>query len=124
VHRVQGTTVDTAHALITPPATRESLYVAASRARERTDLYVATEDVDLPAGEHPPTAGRDARDLLSRALAVASANSSATELIRGTLNNLPPTARSAGSSTRQSPALLQLPGARHVASTQHRTRHL
>ncbi len=56
VHRVQGTTVDTAHALITPQATRESLYVAASRAGERTDLYVATQDVDLPAGEHPPTA--------------------------------------------------------------------
>jgi len=70
VHRVQGTTVDTAHAVITPHATRESLYVAASRARQRTDLYVATEDVDLTAGEHPPTTTNpDARDLLTRTLA-------------------------------------------------------
>lgn len=121
VHRVQGTTVDTAHALITPQATRESLYVAASRARERTDLYVATQDVDLPAGEHPPTAGRDARDLLSRTLAVASANSSATELIRDTLNNPPPTSRSAESPTRPAQTTLDVPIARRVPARQNRT---
>ncbi len=124
VHRVQGTTVDTAHALITPQATRESLYVAASRARERTDLYAATEDVDLPAGERPPTAGRDARDLLSRTLAVASANSSATELIRDTLDNSPPSSGSIESAARRPPTPSELPGARREASPQHRTLRL
>ena len=34
-HRVQGATVDTAHVLVTDDTTRETLYVAASRARHR-----------------------------------------------------------------------------------------
>jgi hypothetical protein len=44
-HRAQGTTVDTAHPLITPGMTREALYVLATRARERTVLYVGTHDL-------------------------------------------------------------------------------
>jgi ATP-dependent exoDNAse (exonuclease V) alpha subunit len=44
-HRAQGATVDTAHPLITEGMSREALYVLATRARERTTLYVATYDV-------------------------------------------------------------------------------
>jgi conjugative relaxase-like TrwC/TraI family protein len=46
-NRAQGSTVDTAHPLITPGMTRENLYVIISRARERTVLHVVTHD--LPA---------------------------------------------------------------------------
>jgi len=49
-HRAQGTTVDTAHALITPEMSRESFYVTASRARHGTIFYTATHDL-LPADE-------------------------------------------------------------------------
>ena len=41
-HRAEGTTVDTAHPLITAGMTREALYVLATRARESTVFYVAT----------------------------------------------------------------------------------
>ena len=44
-HRAQGTTVDTAHPLITEGMSREALYVLATRAREHTTLYVATHDI-------------------------------------------------------------------------------
>jgi conjugative relaxase-like TrwC/TraI family protein len=44
-HRAQGATVDTAHPLITAGMAREALYVLATRARERTTLYVATHDI-------------------------------------------------------------------------------
>jgi conjugative relaxase-like TrwC/TraI family protein len=50
-HRAQGDTVDTAHPLITAGMSRETLYVLASRAREKTTLYVATHD--LPFDEDP-----------------------------------------------------------------------
>jgi conjugative relaxase-like TrwC/TraI family protein len=50
-HRAQGSTVDTAHPLITDNMTREALYVLASRARERTTLYVATHDQDVGSSD-------------------------------------------------------------------------
>ena len=50
VHRAQGGTVDTAHVLVADEMAREHLYVAATRARHSTRLYVATHDV-LPLGE-------------------------------------------------------------------------
>jgi conjugative relaxase-like TrwC/TraI family protein len=86
-HRVQGATVDTAHAYIAPGTTREALYVAASRAREATTLYVATEDLlDLDA-EPPEEPGRTARQILEAVLATESSERSATETIRQTLDD-------------------------------------
>jgi conjugative relaxase-like TrwC/TraI family protein len=41
-HRVQGSTVNTAHALVSPTTTREVLYVSGTRGRESNTFYVDT----------------------------------------------------------------------------------
>ena len=86
-HRVQGATVDTAHALITGEAAREHLYVLATRARQGTHLYVATHQV-LPADEDERVdrrswdpAGVDATVVLQRILDREAAETSATQAI-------------------------------------------
>ncbi|HEY1915852.1 MAG TPA: MobF family relaxase [Streptosporangiaceae bacterium] len=87
-HRAQGTTVDTAHPLITPGMTRESLYVITTRARERTTLYTATHELlPLDEDERLDQARTDprsyaARELLENVLAREGADLSATEAIR------------------------------------------
>jgi hypothetical protein len=87
-HRAQGTTVDTAHALITPEMSREGFYVAASRAREKTIFYTAThdllpvdEDQRLDASRTDPRSYA-AREVLENVLAREGAELSATETIR------------------------------------------
>jgi conjugative relaxase-like TrwC/TraI family protein len=87
-HRVQGATVDTAHALITPEAAREHLYVLLTRARARTHLYVTTHQV-LPVDQDDrldrrawDPAGTDATVILQRILDRESAETSATQAIR------------------------------------------
>jgi ATP-dependent exoDNAse (exonuclease V) alpha subunit len=88
-HRAQGATVDTAHVLVTDETAREHLYVAATRARHRSTLYVATFEV-LPAtddGRHLDRArydpdARAAREVLETVLQRESAERSATETIR------------------------------------------
>ena len=88
-HRAQGSTADTAHPLITEDMTREALYVLASRARERTTLYVATHDQRVDSGDddaHVNTARNDprryeAREILLNILANESAALSASEAI-------------------------------------------
>jgi ATP-dependent exoDNAse (exonuclease V) alpha subunit len=87
-HRAQGATVDTAHPLITPDMTRESLYVIASRARERTTLYTATHELfPLDENERLDQARTDprsyaAREVLENVLAREGAELSATETIK------------------------------------------
>src|SRR5579863_10393099 len=87
-HRAQGATVDTAHPLITPGMTRESLYVIASRAREHTTLYTATHELlPLDEDERLDLAKTDprsyaAREVLENVLAREGAELSATEAIR------------------------------------------
>jgi len=81
-HRVQGETVDTAHVLVTDDTTRETLYVAASRARHRTRQYVQTEaliDVEL---ERAHTAPVPARAVLTAALSSSNGDQAATTMIR------------------------------------------
>lgn len=87
-HRAQGVTVDTAHPLITGTMSREVLYVMASRARERTTLYVSTHDllpfeqdeqVDLVKNDERMYA---AREVLEAVLAHEGNELSATETIR------------------------------------------
>ena len=88
-HLAQGSTVDTARPLITENMTREALYVLASRARERTTLYVVTHDQEAGSGEdaaHVNTARHDpqryeAREILLNVIANESVALSATEAI-------------------------------------------
>ncbi|WP_412749613.1 MobF family relaxase [Krasilnikovia sp. M28-CT-15] len=87
VHRAQGATVDTAHALITADMTRETLYVAATRARQHTTLYAVTHRI-LPLAEDArmdrtvyDRHARAAREILETVLATTGAQLSATEAI-------------------------------------------
>jgi conjugative relaxase-like TrwC/TraI family protein len=84
-YRVQGDTVDTAHPVITEQTSREALYVLATRARDRTTLYVATDPPVDVATEHAPPEPRTARDVLEQVLANQTAELSATETIAATL---------------------------------------
>jgi conjugative relaxase-like TrwC/TraI family protein len=77
VHRAQGMTVDTAHALIDPQtATRELLYVAMTRGATANHVYVPQQDFEI--GEPPVYVG----DALTRVLARVGADQSATETLR------------------------------------------
>jgi hypothetical protein len=85
-HRAQGDTVDTAHPLITAGMTREALYVLASRARERTTLYVATHDQPFDDDPRVDRARIDprayaAREVLLNIIATDGAVLPATETI-------------------------------------------
>jgi len=88
VMRSQGSTVDTAHPLVTEEMTREQLYVAASRAKHQITLYVATHDT-LPLDEddrldyprNDPRA-RAASEVLQLVIGNESAEKSAIETIR------------------------------------------
>jgi hypothetical protein len=85
-HRAQGSTVDTAHPLITAGMTRESLYVLASRARERTTFYVATHDLPFDEDDRVDRVRTSpyayaAREILLNILATEATTLSATETI-------------------------------------------
>ena len=85
VHRVQGTTADTAHALVTPEMTREALYVASTRGRHRTNWYTATETPIDADGHDSDQEPRTASEVLSGVLARTGAEDSARATIRGTV---------------------------------------
>ena len=83
VHRAQGSTVDTAHAILDPQtATRELLYVALTRGRTGNHVYVPT---DQPAGveDHHDEHGQvwDGRRVLEHVMARSSATPTATETL-------------------------------------------
>jgi conjugative relaxase-like TrwC/TraI family protein len=81
-HRLQGRTVDTAHAFITATTQREPLYVMATRGREANLLYVDTSyDPDTDTYHGPPIE-RPATDVLRQVLATEGKDKSATETIR------------------------------------------
>jgi hypothetical protein len=80
-HRAQGTTVDTAHVLVTDQDSRETVYVAATRARDGTTLYAITDD---DRGEAPSPTPLDERHLLEQVLRRQSNRPSAIETIRQT----------------------------------------
>ncbi len=88
VTRSQGSTVDTAHPLVTPEMTRENLYVALTRAQQETTLYVATHELlpfdtdgQLDMSKNDPKAFA-AREVLERILGREGAERSATETVR------------------------------------------
>jgi hypothetical protein len=92
-NRAQGSTVDTAHPLITEEMTRENLYVVATRAREYTMLYVATHQIPsldpddrLDAVRIDPVAYA-AREVLENVVTREVAELSATETIRQAQND-------------------------------------
>lgn len=83
VHRAQGSTVDTAHALINPDtAARELLYVALTRGRHRNEAYVIQPDPHEvePHLDQPDT--HDVTGQLARVLARSDADLSATETLK------------------------------------------
>ena len=80
--RAQGRTVDTAHALIDRAYTRETLYVALTRARRSTTLFVTiAETVDLDA-ERPPSPVAKATDVLASLTKQDAAQLAATHVAR------------------------------------------
>lgn len=60
VYGAQGLTVDRAYTLITPQMNRHAAYVALSRARESTELFVDAKAVDLALRQAVPLAARQA----------------------------------------------------------------
>jgi len=67
VHSVQGRTVDTAHAVITPRTGAASLYVGLSRGRQVNTAYVTTVQVpdDSPPGQASTVERRDPAAVLA-----------------------------------------------------------
>lgn len=82
VTRAQGATADSAHALISARTTREALYVALTRARHQTTIYVATSDT---TAEHLDQDPASPEDVLEAVLAHTSAQQPATPLLPRTL---------------------------------------
>ncbi|WP_370324571.1 ATP-dependent RecD-like DNA helicase [Euzebya sp.] len=79
-HRAQGATVDTAHAIVTPTMTRETLYVAMTRGRGANTAYTATDDSDLEP--HQDDGDATGRTVLAGVLARVGAEPSGHETLR------------------------------------------
>ncbi|MGQ0846130.1 MAG: MobF family relaxase [Sporichthyaceae bacterium] len=81
IHRAQGATVDTAHAIATGVMDRRALYVALGRGREANHVYVATDGLaDGEAhGREPHVSGRQ---ILEQVLARDGGELSATATLR------------------------------------------
>jgi conjugative relaxase-like TrwC/TraI family protein len=92
--RAQGRTVETAHVLVDDTLTREALYVAASRARKGSHLYIETEHHLGLDAERPPRPTLEAHDVLRHILARPAAEITATEVRRN--NTRPAPRRQAG----------------------------
>ena len=81
-HRAQGSTVDTAHAIVhSPEMTRESLYVAMTRGRESNRAYIATDEHHLEEHQHRDDLQMTARSVLYGILQHVGAEQSAHETI-------------------------------------------
>ncbi|MVT27185.1 relaxase domain-containing protein [Nesterenkonia alkaliphila] len=82
-HRAQGSTVDTAHALIDPDsASRELLYVAMTRGRESNHAYVVQPDPHEPELHLDPPEELTRAEQLARTLARSDTDLSATETLK------------------------------------------
>ncbi|CAN5493614.1 hypothetical protein BH23ACT9_BH23ACT9_25520 [soil metagenome] len=80
VHRAQGATVDTAHALITPTMARETLYVAVTRGRHANTAYTTTDQPDTE--RHHDDEAVTGLAVLTGVLARTGAESSAHQALR------------------------------------------
>lgn len=83
IRRAQGMTVDRAHLIVDPQLSREDLYVGLSRARQGTQLYVATMTDERP--DHLPDAAGAACDILASIIERTGTEPSAREAIREAL---------------------------------------
>ena len=82
VHRAQGASVDTGHALIDPEtASRELLYVAMTRGKHSNHAYVIQPDPHELEAHLDPPGEKTATEQLSRVLARSDVDLSATETI-------------------------------------------
>lgn len=86
-HRAQGTTVDTAHALVTTEMTREALYVASTRGRESNRWYAATHETERLDCEHEPEPPRTIGEVLEAVLRRTGAELSAIQTLRSTADD-------------------------------------
>jgi hypothetical protein len=85
VHKAQGLTVDRAFVLATESLTKEAGYVALSRARQCTDLFVPLgPDVD-ELGHNPRSGEQDRRGDIARRLTTSRAKQLATVELERTL---------------------------------------
>jgi conjugative relaxase-like TrwC/TraI family protein len=84
-HRAQGSTVDTAHLLVTDRLTRALLYVGMTRGRHSNHAYIATHQstTDL----HEPHAEQTMQDVLEAILESPGVELSAHEVMRQELDN-------------------------------------
>jgi hypothetical protein len=86
-HRAQGTTVDTAHAMVGPATTKEVLYVSATRGKEANFVYVDTRYDPDPQTSHGETpAPMTAKEVLTCVLRNEGAEVAAHESIRRELH--------------------------------------
>lgn len=82
VHRAQGANVDTGHALVDPDtASRELLYVAMTRGKERNDAYVIQPDPHEVEPHLEPPEEKSGVEQVARVLARSDADLSATETL-------------------------------------------
>ncbi|MGW1341358.1 MobF family relaxase [Kribbella sp. NPDC002412] len=84
-HRAQGTTVDTAHLLVTEQLTRALIYVGMTRGRETNRAYVATHQTTSDL--HEPHADQTMQDVLGAVLNDPGVEQSAHEVMRQELDN-------------------------------------
>ena len=106
--RIQGRTVDTAHAMVSPTTTREVLYVAATRGRESNRLYVDVAYRPDPATGHDGAV--DAADRARRARRRArqrGRGASPLTKLSNVLSGRRTTSPLSPPSTRRSPASLK-----------------
>lgn len=82
-HRAQGSTVDTAHLLVTERLSRELMYVGMTRARLHNHAYVVT--IDTAQDLHEPRAEHTPRDILEGVLERVDLEPSAHEVMRDEL---------------------------------------
>ncbi|MFM9920892.1 MobF family relaxase [Lacisediminihabitans sp. H27-G8] len=82
VYRAQGSTVDTAHAVVhSSSMTRETFYVSMTRGRDANTCYVATDQAHLEEHQHFPDDEVTVRGILARVLGHEGAQKSAHEAI-------------------------------------------
>jgi len=87
VHRAQGSTVDTAHAVIDPSAaSRELLYVALTRGRDANHAYVINRPDQEAEQHHDLTEPTTVTERLAVVLARSDTDRSATETLRLTVD--------------------------------------
>ena len=81
-HRAQGSTVDTAHAVVhSSQMTRETFYVAMTRGRDSNTCYVATDQAHLEEHQHFPDSEVTVKAVLAGVLRHEGAEKSAHEAI-------------------------------------------